>query len=44
VERVPEREKEEIREVFEGYGLTPEAQEIVVEAISKDKDKMGRFL
>ena len=39
VERVPEREKEEIREVFEGYGLTPEAQEIVVEAISKDKDK-----
>jgi VIT1/CCC1 family predicted Fe2+/Mn2+ transporter len=39
VERVPEREKEEIREVFEDYGLSPEAQEIVVEAIAKDKDK-----
>jgi len=44
VERVPEREKEEIREVFEGYGLTPEAQEIVVEAISKDKDKWVDFM
>jgi len=44
VERVPEREKEEIREVFEGYGLTREAQEIVVEAISKDKDKWVDFM
>lgn len=44
VERVPEREKEEIREVFEGYGLTPEAQEIVVAAISKDKDKWVDFM
>ena len=44
VERVPEREKQEIREVFEGYGLTPEAQEIVVEAIAKDKDKWVDFM
>ena len=44
VERVPEREKEEIREVFEAYGLSPEAQEIVVEAISKDKDKWVDFM
>lgn len=44
VERVPEREKEEIREVFEAYGLTPEAQNIVVEAISKDKDKWVDFM
>jgi VIT1/CCC1 family predicted Fe2+/Mn2+ transporter len=44
VERVPEREKEEIREVFEDYGLSPEAQEIVVEAISKDKDKWVDFM
>jgi predicted membrane protein (TIGR00267 family) len=44
VERVPEREKEEIREVFEGYGLTREAQEIVVEAISKDKEKWVDFM
>ena len=44
VERVPDREKEEIREVFEGYGLTPEAQEIVVQAISSDKDKWVDFM
>jgi predicted membrane protein (TIGR00267 family) len=44
VERVPEREKEEIREVFENYGLTREAQDIVVEAISKDKDKWVDFM
>ena len=44
VERVPEREKEEIREVFEDYGLSPEAQEIVVEAIAKDKDKWVDFM
>ena len=44
VERVPDREKEEIREVFESYGLTPEAQEIVVEAISSDKDKWVDFM
>ncbi len=44
VERVPDREKEEIREVFENYGLTPEAQEIVVEAISSDKDKWVDFM
>lgn len=44
VERVPEREKDEIREVFEDYGLSKEAQEIVVEAISKDKDKWVDFM
>jgi VIT1/CCC1 family predicted Fe2+/Mn2+ transporter len=44
VERVPDREKEEIREVFEGYGLSTEAQEIVVECISRDKDKWVDFM
>lgn len=44
VERVPEREKEEIREVFEDYGLSREAQDIVVEAISKNKDKWVDFM
>lgn len=44
IERVPEREKEEIREVFEDYGLSREAQDIVVEAISKDKDKWVDFM
>jgi VIT1/CCC1 family predicted Fe2+/Mn2+ transporter len=44
VERVPEREKQEIRDVFADYGLSTEAQEIVVECISKDKDKWVDFM
>ncbi len=44
VERVPEREKQEIRDVFADYGLSSEAQEIVVECISKDKDKWVDFM
>jgi VIT1/CCC1 family predicted Fe2+/Mn2+ transporter len=44
VERVPEREKQEIRDVFADYGLSPDAQEIVVECISKDKDKWVDFM
>ncbi|CAM3298486.1 VIT1/CCC1 transporter family protein [Aquirufa ecclesiirivi] len=44
VERVPDREKEEIREVFEDYGLSPEAQEMVVNCIASDKDKWVDFM
>ena len=39
VERVPETEKEEVKEIFATYGLDENAQNIVVEALSKDKDK-----
>jgi vacuolar iron transporter family protein len=38
VERVPETEKEEVKEVFAAYGLDENAQNLVVEALSKDKD------
>ena len=41
---MPEREKQEIRDVFADYGLSPEAQEIVVESISKDKNKWVDFM
>ncbi|MDI9865717.1 VIT1/CCC1 transporter family protein [Flectobacillus sp. DC10W] len=44
VERVPEREKEEVREVFADYGLDANMQEVIVEALAKDKDKWVHFM
>lgn len=44
VERVPEREKEEVREVFADYGLDEEAQNLIIEALSKDKKKWVDFM
>jgi VIT1/CCC1 family predicted Fe2+/Mn2+ transporter len=44
VERVPETEKEEVKEVFAAYGLDDYAQNLVVEALSKDKDKWVDFM
>lgn len=44
VERVPEREKEEVREVFADYGLDANMQEAIVEALAKDKDKWVHFM
>ena len=44
VERVPETEKEEVKEIFATYGLDENAQNIVVEALSKDKDKWVDFM
>jgi vacuolar iron transporter family protein len=40
----PEREKEEVREVFAEYGLSAEHQQIVVEALAKDRDKWVDFM
>jgi vacuolar iron transporter family protein len=40
----PEREKEEVREVFEEYGLSPESQIIIVEELAKDRDKWVNFM
>ena len=40
----PEREKEEVREVFEGYGLSKESQDIIVEELAKDRDKWVNFM
>ena len=39
VERVPEREKEEVRQFFKNLGLSQELQTQAVEEIAKDKEK-----
>ncbi|MFN8355793.1 MAG: VIT1/CCC1 transporter family protein [Spirosomataceae bacterium] len=44
VERVPEREKEEVREIFADMGLSPALQEEVVNEISKNKDLWVEFM
>lgn len=44
VETVPEREKAEIKEIFEAYGLSAAAQDMVVEELAKDKDKWVEFM
>lgn len=44
VERVPEREKEEVREFFDHMGLSQEVQDKAVQEISKDKEKWVDFM
>ncbi len=44
VERFPEREKQEVREVFDEYGLSPASTELIVEEMAKDKDKWVNFM
>lgn len=44
VERVPEREIEEVKEVFAEYGLNTESQEMIARELSKDKDKWVHFM
>jgi len=44
VDNVPEREKEEIRVIFEDMGLSPATQTIVVDEIAKDKEKWVEFM
>lgn len=44
VEKMPEKEKEEVKEVFASYGLDENAQNIIVEALSKDKDRWVDFM
>lgn len=44
VEKVPEKEKEEIREVFRAYGLDAHAQQTIVDALAADKDKWVLFM
>jgi len=44
VEFLPEKEKEEVREVFAEYGLSKSTQDIIAEEISKDKDKWVDFM
>lgn len=44
VENVPEKEKEEVREIFAAYGLDGKAQELLVEQLSKNKDHWVDFM
>ncbi len=44
VERLPEKEKEEVREFFEGLGLSKEVQKKAVEELTKDKDRWVEFM
>ena len=44
VERVPEKERDEVREFFEGLGLSAEVQNKAVEELTKDKDRWVGFM
>lgn len=44
VERFPDREKQEVREVFETYGLSAASTEAIVEEMARDKDKWVQFM
>ncbi len=44
VERVPEREKQEIRDVLSEYGISPATQELVATELAQNKDKWVEFM
>lgn len=44
VENVPEREKEEVREVFAEIGLSKETQHLIADEMAKDKEKWVDFM
>ncbi len=44
VENLPEKEKQEVRDIFAEYGLSKAAQDIIAEEMSKDKDKWVDFM
>ncbi len=44
VERVPDMEKEEVRQFFENIGLSPEMQQMATDEISKDKRQWVDFM
>ena len=44
VERVPEQEKAEVKEVFADFGLSPALQDQIAEEMAKDKDKWVDFM
>jgi predicted membrane protein (TIGR00267 family) len=44
VERVPEQEKMEVKEVFAGFGLSEKLQDEVADEMAKDKDKWVDFM
>src|SRR6476661_7788838 len=44
VEKYPEREKEEVREVFAGFGISEKLQYEIAEEMAKDKDRWVDFM
>jgi len=44
VEVFPDKERDEVREVFREYGLSEESQTLIVEELAKDKDKWVNFM
>ena len=44
IERLPDVEREEVREFFEGLGLSPSVQNQAVEELVKDKDRWADFM
>lgn len=44
VERIPEKEMQEVKEVFADYGLSKESQDLIALELSKDKDKWVHFM
>ncbi len=44
IERVPEQEKAEVREVFAGFGLSPALQNQAADEMAKDKHKWVEFM
>ena len=44
VERVPEQEKKEVKEVFAGFGLSDTLQTQIADEMAKDKDKWVDFM
>ena len=44
VEKFPEKERQEVKEIFEGYGLSEELQDKIVDELSKDKKLYVDFM
>lgn len=44
VDTVPEREMEEVKEIFAGYGLSTQAQDMIATELAKDKTKWVNFM
>ena len=44
VDVYPEKERQEVREVFEEYGLSKQSTDLIVEELAKDKDKWVEFM
>ena len=44
VERVPEIEKQEVRDVFAGMGLSKETQHLIADEVARDKEQWVNFM